>query len=430
MTASIIQRGLRTTAEGILTGNDRGTYIAPGPHQYPGQWNWDAALVTIGLAHIDPPRARHEALQLLRGQWRDGMVPHIVFWDQTESYFPGPGVWNTEGMAGAPTVAVTGISQPPVLASAIRILHERDPDIGFLERVVPAIEEWHCWLDKHRRRRSGLVTIFHPWESGTDNSPRFDDALGRAPKADRASLSREDTRHVPPAQRPTTDDYQHYLGILETLRQSDYRPELDAAIFAYGDVGFTSILARAELDLVELWGHLGETGAAGRMRERSLTAALGDAWDPATRRFLDQDLRTGKPVTGSAECLSGLLPLYAGGSDPDQTAEIVNALWDPGQFGPSEDSPWGATSVAKTSPLFEPARYWRGPVWANMNWFLVRGLQTEGLHEEAARLCNHTLDLVARNGMFEYYHPRTGQGMGSRDFSWTAALTLDLLERQ
>jgi hypothetical protein len=38
-----------------------------------------------------------------------------------------------------------------------------------------------------------------------------------------------------------------------------------------------------------------------------------------------------------------------------------------------------------------------------------------------------TLDLVRRGGFFEYFHPDTGEGLGSASFSWTAALVLDFL---
>lgn len=124
-----------------------------------------------------------------------------------------------------------------------------------------------------------------------------------------------------------------------------------------------------------------------------------------------------------------LLPLYAGVVDTDQSVFLSEGLWGEQRFGPSTSHPWAVTSVAKTHPGFDSVRYWRGPVWVNMNWFLIRGLQRCGRVDEADRLRRHTLDLVSQHGMYEYYDPETGRGRGSPDFSWTAALTLDLLER-
>jgi hypothetical protein len=65
----------------------------------------------------------------------------------------------------------------------------------------------------------------------------------------------------------------------------------------------------------------------------------------------------------------------------------------------------------------------------NVNWFLVRGLEAAGLVAEARQLADLTIDLVSRSGFVEYYEPTTGEPLGARDFSWSAALTIDLLCR-
>ena len=85
------------------------------------------------------------------------------------------------------------------------------------------------------------------------------------------------------------------------------------------------------------------------------------------------------------------------------------------------------TTVSKSSAAFDPRRYWRGPVWINVNWFLVRGLRRCGLADEAEELRLLTLRLLETSGFAEYYDPRTGEALGSGDFSWSAALALDLL---
>ena len=65
----------------------------------------------------------------------------------------------------------------------------------------------------------------------------------------------------------------------------------------------------------------------------------------------------------------------------------------------------------------------------NVNWFLVRGLEQAGLIAEAKQLAELTVELVSRSGFVEYYEPMTGEPLGARDFSWSAALTIDLLRR-
>ncbi len=116
------------------------------------------------------------------------------------------------------------------------------------------------------------------------------------------------------------------------------------------------------------------------------------------------------------------LPLYAGAPDERQARRLVDEhLLEPTRFGPSPESPWSVTTVAKSSAAYAPRNYWRGPVWINVNWFLVRGLERCGLEAEAAALRDSTLELVTRSGFTEYYEPSTGAPLGSRVFSWSAS---------
>src|SRR5437870_13261801 len=77
---------LARAAAGVLTGNDNGTMVTAAPRLYPHMWSWDAAFISIGLAHLNVDRAAREIETLLGAQWRTGMVPHIVFGDDTVSH--------------------------------------------------------------------------------------------------------------------------------------------------------------------------------------------------------------------------------------------------------------------------------------------------------------------------------------------------------
>ena len=43
-----------------------------------------------------------------------------------------------------------------------------------------------------------------------------------------------------------------------------------------------------------------------------------------------------------------------------------------------------------------------------------------GYEQEAQRLADGMIGAVAREGLREYYDPRTGKGLGARDFAWSA----------
>jgi glycogen debranching enzyme len=71
-----------------------------------------------------------------------------------------------------------------------------------------------------------------------------------------------------------------------------------------------------------------------------------------------------------------------------------------------------------------PRNYWRGPVWANVTWLCARGLDEHGEREAAATLRARMLDAIEGGGMREYFVPDSGRGLGTQDFTWTAALGL------
>jgi glycogen debranching enzyme len=84
--------------------------------------------------------------------------------------------------------------------------------------------------------------------------------------------------------------------------------------------------------------------------------------------------------------------------------------------------------VPVNSSYFNPYRYWQGPTWVNTNWLIINGLRQYGYQAEAAVLKERTLKMVARNGFYEYFNPLNGKGAGAPNFSWTAALIIDLLK--
>jgi glycogen debranching enzyme len=81
-------------------------------------------------------------------------------------------------------------------------------------------------------------------------------------------------------------------------------------------------------------------------------------------------------------------------------------------------------STAPDDPRFDALRYWRGPVWAVVNWMIAEGAAGAGQPGLAADLRSGTRDMIANGGFSEYFDPRDGRGIGGEDFSWTAAIYL------
>jgi glycogen debranching enzyme len=81
-----------------------------------------------------------------------------------------------------------------------------------------------------------------------------------------------------------------------------------------------------------------------------------------------------------------------------------------------------------TSTDFDAQRYWRGPTWLNTSWLVWRGLRVHGLDDMAEKLAAAMLQLAHTSGFREYFDPHTRSGHGTREFGWSAALVLDVLE--
>ena len=106
-------------AKQILGANDRGNYTIPAENLYPHQWLWDSCFVAIGLRHIDVDRAQTELLNLVKGQWSNGMLPNMIFSNEPE-YRRDREFWRSWISPYSPDgIATSGITQPPMLAEAV-----------------------------------------------------------------------------------------------------------------------------------------------------------------------------------------------------------------------------------------------------------------------------------------------------------------------
>lgn len=422
--------GLRAQAEKILRGNDVGEFTKPSPRQYPHQWNWDAALIALGLSHFDLPRALTEIRALLRGQWRDGMMPHILYHTGPSDYFPDPDFWQITNSPNAPAMATSGLTQPPILATVVRTIHARTPIPNFVRQAYPALLRWHRWLHTARDADgTALACIIHPWESGTDDSPRWLRAMAEITPRELPPYRRRDTVHVPNVERPSDADYERFVHLIDVSRKNRYEPSrlLARSPFLVQDILFNAILYRADEDLGALARELGEpTDEIATWLNRVRANFSARFWDDARGLYFDYDVRASAPI--EVNTAAAFMPLFAGLASKQQAARLVAEHFDnPLEYAPNTDSKYHMPSAAKNERDYSPRRYWCGPVWINMNWMIAEGLRRYGYDTHADRLVHDALALMQMSGLREYYDPRDGRGCGATDFSWSAALAIEML---
>ncbi|HTN63385.1 MAG TPA: trehalase family glycosidase [Devosia sp.] len=408
----------------VLKENDQGSYTVPTKGLYPFQWNWDSCLTALGQRHYDEARAWIEIETLFEHQWPDGMVPHIVFHVYSDGYFPGPDVWATN----RPT-PTSGITQPPVAAFCVKRLFERATDkAAATERVralLPKLDAWHRWFYANRDPQSeGLVAILHPWESGRDNSIDWDEAFERVPTEGVTPYTRRDTQHADPAHRPTKEQYDRYLWLVQRFRDLkwDNSKLHDASPFQVVDPGLNAILIRSCADLAALAETLGEHQIAADNRARAAAGlkAFEALWSDAHGQYLCKDRTTGALIDSAT--IGGLLPVFA--AVPQARAhEIARTIerW-------AKSARFIVPSHDPLDPRFEAKRYWRGPAWLVMNYMIADGLTAAGETAVAEHITRSSLDLITHSGFAEYYDPLSGEPCGGGRFTWTAAMVIEFLE--
>lgn len=430
-------------AEDLLRSNDRGAYTVPAPDLYPHQWLWDSAFISIGVAHYDIERAKAEILHLLSGQWHNGMIPHMVF-NSSPLYRSDRNVWRSWVSPHAPDgIATSGITQPPVLAEAVVRIGQH---LSAMERriwykqVYPSLVAYHQWLYLDRDpHQEGLVLQIHPWETGLDNTPPWMAELRghllpwwiRLLQSTKLStlvrFIRRDTRKIPPEQRFTSTEVLALFDAQKRLRRKNYDSHriLNRSLFAIEDLTFNSIFIRANEHLVDIAktirSELPEELTVAMERTRG---ALELLWDDQSQQYYSRDFITHRLLRTPS--VATLLPLYSGAITQEHADRLVKLLENDHIFGTAYPAP----SVPLSSEWFDADRYWQGPSWVNVNWLIIDGLRRYGYHDHAELLRETTIEMVAKGGFNEYFNPLTGAPLGSPDFSWTAALTLDLLHHR
>jgi hypothetical protein len=361
---------------------ERFGYTRPSPSRYPWQWYWDSCFAAIVWRRFDPARTRSELETLLAAQRPDGFIGHTIFWERPVTLGRLP-FYNVASRASFQTETI----QPPLLAWAWRIA-VGDP------REEPRIAAQADWLLAERDLEGdGLLWIVQPDESGLDASPKFEPVWGWRANA---------------------------------------RPGFPLLVHRNRRLGFDAHRIRdaggpllCEVVVNTLWSlslqALGRASATPALIER--------LWDEESGLFLDQAEPGGhrpRVVTWAS-----LAPLAL----PDLPEPIGRRLVEEHLLNESEFlTPVAPPSVAAGDPSYEPGghrgplrRYWRGPTWVNSAWLVWLGLRRLGYAEAAERLASGVVGAVEREGLREYYDPRTGAGLGARDFAWSA-LVAELAE--
>ena len=418
-------------AKTILSLNWQGSYTRPSPGIYSHQWNRDSAFIAMGYARFDVYRGMMELNHLFKHQWENGMLPHIVFnKDHLGHYFPEPDFWQ------APKGRLTsGITAPPLQATACLHLFEHAPDkemaTAFLKEAFPHLLASHKYLHITRDpEATGLAYIRHPWESGLENSPCWEEPLKNM-GIDRAKLpsyKRTDLKQGALSEKiPSDHDYDRYVMLVDLFRKAAYdeREIQKECPFLVYDVLFNSILCKADQDLAEIARITGQDPAQPHQWAKMAKKAIREKmWSPEKNRFDSLCAKSSQKYAADTAAL--FMPLYARAASLDQ-AEIIykflNSVSCPPGSGDSLAIPNQDTAHLKP----DSRAFWQGPVWLEINWLICQGLRAYGYKQKADAMRKDLIQLPLNFGFYENYDSKKGKGAGLGDFSCSAALFWDLV---
>lgn len=434
---------LKSACQTVLKNNDRQTHTVPAEGFYPHQWLWDSCFIAIGQRHFDIQRAKQEILSLLKGQWSNGMLPNMVL---TPSKIPSQAsnFWRSKTSPYSPdNVETSGITQPPMLAEAIVRIGEKlskNDRILWYRKTFPALLRYHEWLYNERDpHNEGLVLQIHPWETGLDNTPPWIYEISKYPmplwltavKITRfdhiISLFRKDTFLSLPGERISTLNALSYYNIQRRLRRRRYN--IDKILGQVGpiieDVSYNSIFIRANTHLKNIAKILDKPLKQSLLDKIKQTEnAIEGLWDEYSKQYYSRNFTTHKLI--KIPTIGALLPLYSGAISKEKAKIIVDLINNTDQFAAHYPLP----TVPLNSPWYDEHKYWQGPTWININWLIIDGLKRYGFDKEAEHIKNQSLKLVASSGSYEYFSAKNGSPAGAKNFSWTAALIIDLINQK
>lgn len=349
MRAGLISTRFYTTREAMT----------PSKIHYVGVWQWDAYFHALAYRHVEMNLAKDQLRIVLDHQRSDGMIPDAV---------------HDEGTVTRLTFPVEAdVTKPPLLGWAAWKLFEIDHDVEFLNEVYEPIVRWNnWWFEKNDVDGNGLCEYQHPFSSGLDDSPLWDEGV--------------------PVESP---DLNTYLCLQQEA--------LSRIAFAIGAA-----------DDGAQWAQRAEAQAA-RMLRWLWDEDAGLFWAKRPAHDARVDVRT--PFN--------LFPLMTGRLPENVTRRLVAHLTDEHEFW----SRYPLPTVALNDPKFDPLTMWRGPTWVNVNYLLIEGLQRTGYIDLARELRRRTLDLIClHDDIYEYYQPQTGAvpPKAASIFGWSSAVFIDL----
>ena len=350
-------------------------FCPPNPNVYPHQWLWDSCFQAISWSALGDERGLRELTSCFRAQLPTGFVPHMRYLEP--NHLRGP------------LSDRSSYTQPPIYAHAARVLSDAGFPVG--PDLLDAIGRGLAWLWEHRMDDRGLLVIVHPWESGADDSPRWDSWVG-LPRYDHRAYSKYDAE------------------LVKEAVYDDAGAAIWSSAFIAVPAAFNAFAAHAARELAALTGD-GQWDDRGR----DLAAAMDEhLWDPEQALWLDLPV-VGGGSSVDAPTLDGVFGALVT-TDPDRADRALSQLLHNERFGSS----CGLRYLPPDHPAYDADEYWRGPAWPQLNYMAHVAARHWDHADVADSIREMSLRSATRSEFAEYWNAETGAGRGARPQGWAA----------
>jgi hypothetical protein len=350
-------------------------FTMPNRRKYPWQWLWDSCFHAIAWSALGDARCGAELESLFALQLPNGFLPHMGYQSDPAQALA---LWQTTGRSD--------IIQPPMYGHALRVLAERGFAVEHLfDRAAFALR----YLFAQRAdAASGMIRVVHPWESGCDDSPRWDGWDSQP--FDERRWNRQKRELV--------------RSIVLHDGAARWNPQFEVA-----SAGFSALVAFNAFELAEL------TGDAELARDAAaLSAAIEERWIDELRTW--SDVRVCGPGSGAcARTLDGLFATLVSEDERHAEAALAQVL-DPDAFG----RPFGPAGVAADDPAYQPRRYWRGDAWPQEIYLMMVAAKRRAWSDAAHGLARRLVLGCVSSRFAERWDPETGRPLGAVPQGWAA----------
>ena len=350
-------------------------FTMPNRRKYPWQWLWDSCFHAIAWSALGDARCRTELESLFSLQLPNGFLPHMGYrTDPARSL----ALWHDTGRSD--------ITQPPMYGHALSVLAARGFSVEHLhDHAVAALR---YLFEERRDPDSGLIRVLHPWETGCDDSPRWDGWESRSFNERRWNRRKRE--------------------LVRSIVLKDGAAWSNAP-FEVASAGFSALVAFNARELAGL------TGDADLRRSADLLSSAIDArWIEEHRTWADVRLRG----PGNGACTRTLDALFGVlvSEDVRHVDAALAEVFDASRFW----RPYGPSGVAADEPGYEPSRYWRGDAWPQEIYLMMVAARSRGRDEAALRLAEQLVIGCVSSGFSERWNPETGAALGAAPQGWAA----------